>query len=354
MDDQSCNARARRRLAANPSVGDQAKQWRLMARCVVGQLMHTESHLFLHISKSGGTSMCKLLKDEGCYTGTSNCHTPELDTTPSWVRSEAVNHFGLPRWMGYRQSAQYPEKCESIYKFLRGNTDTRLISLEQYLPDMKACGNSFLTSVIIRDPVDRLNSHYKEIMWNCGSNCTTVLQSRINGLNLFNVTTLAYWFDIVTDNYLVRSLGGSDSYGAPFQSIGNNKTLLDKALNALRDINWVMILQQNKKMEDPGNTIILKRGLGLTNGLPHQRSSSDHNPHLTYKDSKWLRELNQPDYIIWEEAQRLHSLDVISLQNFELFASDIFLEYHNMVVDISSQNCCGNICGSFSSKDRKI
>lgn len=52
-----CDARARRMMAATTGLKEQAKHWRLMARCMVKQFELTQSHLFLHVSKSGGTSI---------------------------------------------------------------------------------------------------------------------------------------------------------------------------------------------------------------------------------------------------------------------------------------------------------
>jgi len=85
---------------------------------------------------------------------------------------------------------------------------------ENWLPTPGVCQDTFMNIIMIRHPIDRLLSHYNHILRLCkkekSNTCHDMLQK--NDPQYFNHTIMIQSFDIISDNYIVRSLNNLEGY----------------------------------------------------------------------------------------------------------------------------------------------
>ena len=350
----------RRRLVASRGSRKAWQGWGSAAIQRLGDSGPLLAHYFLHVSKSGGTSVCSAVKDEaGCKASDARaqgglCHTPALDTKPKWTR-DPDNYFGLPLFVQYSQNhGKDPGKdpdcreVETASKLL----GIRFLANENYLSDDGACSDRFLTSIVMRDPVDRILSHYNHMYRLCTEvgrkkhRCNEMLYSDDKRTDddkmAFNVSIMKDRFDFVSDNYYVRSLSGKEGFESPYGFLGNDKSMLEKSLKVLATYDWIMLID-GRGSSGQNNALIFKKGLGFESHLGRQNlhHSDSQYAGLTTEDRIWLLSLNSPDYALWGEAQRLHSLDVASIHMLEDFAPKVLRLNRK---GKGNEKCCGNIC----------
>ena len=127
----------------------------------------------------------------------------------------------------------------------------------------------------------------------------------------FNVSRLIRELDLVTDNYYTRHLAGANAYSVPLGGLTSQHKRV--ALQSLRAIDWVLPLGSLH------TELILTSGLGWRPGtmahpalegrLSASRIFSEF-CDFTRADRNILEQLNAPDVRLFEEAKRLHALDV--------------------------------------------
>jgi hypothetical protein len=343
----------RRALA---SLGDavSSQKWRDMTHCMINRERRLKGIFALHVSKSGGTSLCNAFKTEQCFVPPSdnkeaNCwysamKTSTVDFAPKWVRSSSAHFFHLPRWLeaDARQST-----CLDIYNHLQ-QFQQKLAMSENWLPTNGPCQDHFMNVVIVRNPIHRLVSHYSHILRLCKrrtSNhthlCDVLLQK--DNQHFFNHTIMMEYFDIISDNYIVRSLNTMQGYKAP---LGHMEESLSIALEHLNRFDWILLLLEGLEGSSNNSTNrLMDLGLGLSTVLrPARTKPSTQVVSLSKESENILMDLNKWDYEIWKEAQKLHELDLLSLHYMQQYASDLLLDFRKGSHRDSS--CCGNVCVS--------
>ena len=351
----------RRQLA---ELGDDTTkdQWLEMKRCMEEREEELVGVYSLHVSKSGGTSLCDLLKEEQCFISphnpNANCwsnryRTQVIDLGPQWQRKKKSEAFGFPEWVLYNETAVPSSSCDQIVQYLQDNNQKVAMS-ENWLPEGgNLCQNYFSNIVVIRDPMRRVLSHYQHLYRACMSKKTTkglkrdqchqMLHGGIwneESKNYFNLTFMMEWFDIVSDNYYVRSLNDQSVYKEPFGMNGKGGMYLQHALRNLRNFDWIILIQSGNDEEDINRELIIKYGLGLENdfGISRKKREKKSDIILRENDYKIMKKLNKYDQKIWSEAKRLNSLDVISLKKYAEYDTDWSKKRSSHI------ECCGRIC----------
>jgi hypothetical protein len=352
----------RRALA---SLGDSVSpdRWREMMLCMMKRERTLMGMFALHISKSGGTSLCDIFTKEQCFQTPKaykkwNCWHPkmttkEVDFKPQWIRSSAAEPYNL-------QHLSYPARkhwivldpytpeptCEHVRMYM-AQFKQKIAMSENWLPLGGVCQDDFMNLITIRNPMDRLVSQYSHILRVCkkinaknSTRCDPLIVKPIsnNSRSFFNLTNWMTHFDIVSDNYLVRSLSSREGYQMPF---GHMDAFIHSALENLRKFDWILIIDSNNKFERSTDTL-LKVGLGLNSTLPKNNSKPNSTKEsLSDESFKILADWNQLDYEIWLEAQKLHELDYQSLTYMRKYAHDLFQIWNQRR---GRDSCCGRFC----------
>lgn len=345
---QDCTGTAseRRSLAA---MGDEATQqdWRDMAACTMERRRQLQAHFFLHVSKSGGTSICDFTKQQrqACFSQDlqdAHCQIGDpLHTGPRWMHTTPDN-FKVAKWIPFNDNHTPNPTCDEMRQYTQ-EQGIKFLMKENYLPRKEpagggtSCEKSFWTSIILRDPADRVVSHYNHMRRGCLKDndhalCESEMLSSADN-HYFNLTKMKSNFHLITDNYYIRSLSEKAVFHDE-RDIGNDKVLLQRALTVLRGIDWIMLLEDHDTMP-----FILHEGLGLEGPLLH--SNSNHGEHIdvTAQDVRRLRRWNRADYVLYNEALRLHQLDVVSIKKFQQYAPEALGSAR-----ANDKSCCGVIC----------
>ena len=151
---------------------------------------------FLHLSKSGGTSVCELAKLNGCSraaagqsTFNGNCIDPFLMDGPWWMppdvisklepgglRSFADRSFRLmPRTLNVVHSCRNRGRRGQLLWFHPPRLPPTFFAIEGAAPEGRRC-TGILDMLVLREPVERLGSFGRELIrWGllpCASDCT--------------------------------------------------------------------------------------------------------------------------------------------------------------------------------------
>ena len=333
-----------------------------------------------------GTSLCEVFKAEKCFTPLHpekpcNCWYPELKTSKvnfstQWVREAANNFFNFQRWTVLGPKGHVPSSsCDDINEHLQQHNQTLAMS-ENWLPYDGVCSEYFMNTIIVREPMSRLLSHYNHLLRECirrNKNQTQLCTSNMlldhdidnsneekNGSTdkkIFNVTAMTYHFDIITDNYYLRSLNTEHIYRKPLGFGNKGSEYLKKALKNLRQFDWILLLGGGEENESNNLDFILNKGIGLTSGMGMDRVHHTSSKSM-FSDESYLKTLNHYDSQIWEEAQILHQLDIESLRQLEKYGGETWKGRKPQMLNLRSSSsmerketgstqtrqCCGNIC----------
>jgi len=286
-----------------------------LGRCMTMRLSRQHSMLFLHVSKSGGTSMCNTVLQEGCRAPPSTC---ELGPDGlAWFESLTSSPRDWSETWSCKQREEWTRKSASTFSAIERPLIKEVLKDGGLDPE---CTQRFMTSLFLRRPLDRIESHYAELLgpfWtrqrpkglqplqshedtSTGQNTTT-----------YNVPYFVRMAPIVSDNYYTRMLGGQEAFEAPFGML--NETHAARAMRTLRLFDWILDL------DAPTNetNFTLHRGMGLSHDLEHSKlhaTPSSVNATLSDMDRRWLDALNVYDKRLYGEGQALQQLDVRSLQ----------------------------------------
>ena len=172
------------REALDSLVAEYMRRWRQ-------QLREKEAVHFLHVSKSGGMSMCALAVANGCRVpddGTglhnSNCWSREMFDGPEWERSKSrpSKYSNCVRQVEFSQRMRFNFLAKE--NALEGGICPQLLNL-----------------LVVRELIARVLSHWDEIRLKNAR--------RLSGSNAYH---WARRFPIVSRNFYVRSLNGPGVY----------------------------------------------------------------------------------------------------------------------------------------------
>lgn len=79
-----------------------------------------------------------------------------------------------------------------------------------------------------------------------------------------NTSYLSAVYDLISDNFILRSLNPIEVYAAP-RSISKNpqvSKMLSHAMSALRNFHWILLLNSPNSEEAAGNELLVTKGLG--------------------------------------------------------------------------------------------
>ncbi|GAX73271.1 hypothetical protein CEUSTIGMA_g725.t1 [Chlamydomonas eustigma] len=226
----------------------------------------------LHISKSGGTSMCQLAKDSGFLNPTEdidgNCLLPFFYDEPKWSRLEA----GLdakklwpaadcPAWV------MSPDLTCDIRAAEVHRRGVNYYSNEGHLHEGTSMEGSahacpqFETVIVLRHPVDRTRSHITEI--------DRVYNRFVRGRSEYkrprDLENWTHWAPAAINNYVTRSLLGRHfMHCKDFGALGE-KELLAAAV-ALSSLDHILVLEEGDL-----NDVAMRVGMGWIAGLASKR-----------------------------------------------------------------------------------
>jgi len=296
------------------------------------------------------------MKKEQCFhppdrEGKSNCwaykyRSEFIDLGAQWIRKKyALNlNFELPKWMLYDDENTPSYSCNGVRNYL--NTYDHSIAMsENWLPDTGLCIHDFLNIMIFRHPLERLRSHYRHIYDTCTrrSNHPELCSRMITDGKYFDVDIMRNAFDIVTDNYYVRSLNDQHVYSSSIGSLRQSQ--LNSARENLRNFDWILLLGPEY---DNSTKEILQEGIGLSDGLPKSRQVGKEEKIFDFRPTDWkgLEKMNELDLELWNEAKRLHRLDLLSIRKMKSVSPQSWYQRFN-VTSKNTKSCCGVICGKF-------
>ena len=262
----------------------------LFAEYTRKRIEHIKNHLVLHIPKAGGTSLCDLATSLKKDTPTSN---------NCWER----DHF-YPLWccknFDERPSIHLVENNNSCHAF--DQTLPKFTMNENYL-DYPLCLNERLYSVILREPISRVKSHFKHLNYiyrdcnRCGRSKTkpSIYQDRLSlGLNSYQTWALA-----------VGSMSGTPDK----VRVVPRYELLQVAKDTLFQLDYIL-----DPISQSGvcTNVIVSLMMGEDTGLPHSndggrlQGSTKQQHNITEVQYK---EMNELDIELHEFAVKLMELD---------------------------------------------
>ncbi|KAG2433279.1 hypothetical protein HXX76_008346 [Chlamydomonas incerta] len=237
---------------------------------------------FLHVSKSGGTSWCHIAQLNGCVTERYDqsyvCQIKAFDDKVRWLNMsyhmQQVPVYRVPRYVlnrfsrfGNFRRSHVVAACRARHAIVHHH-DYNYYSNEYTVhgghegpANAHMCPDMF-NAVVMRDPLKRLVSHMKFIMWTMSGD------RGYNDTQLFNMMygnrTADFWQHLgpaVVDNYFIRSLLGEVAFHAPVGGI--SRDMLALAEQVLAQFDLVMVLEQDVEIRN----LILYYGVGWKHTL---------------------------------------------------------------------------------------
>ncbi|KAG2497008.1 hypothetical protein HYH03_005012 [Edaphochlamys debaryana] len=239
--------------------------------------IHKGTMEFLHVSKSGGTSWCHIAQLNGCVTERYDksyvCQIKKFDDKVRWLNMsfhlETVPAYRIPKYVLKRFSRygtfrKRPEMgaCPARHKYVHVH-DYSYYSNEYTVhggaeePEGAHLCRDLYNAVVMRDPLKRLVSHMKFIMWTMSGD------RGYNDTHTFNLMysnrTSDFWKALgpaVVDNYFIRSLLGERAFHAPVGGV--TPAMLGLAQQVLAQFDTLVVLEQDVATRN----LILYYGLG--------------------------------------------------------------------------------------------
>ncbi|KAG2438187.1 hypothetical protein HXX76_005793 [Chlamydomonas incerta] len=279
---------------------------------------------FAHVSKSGGTTLCRLAERNGCRTESfstyRNCLVPKFDDRPRYI-DYAYHRAQRPR--GVKTRCDRPPKTIDRRKQEVSCRRRRKIMLQHgynlYMNEYTAmggaedpslahaCGN-MLTALQLRHPYSRVLSHVKH-MWHAYT-----VHCRDDRHLYFpaghNATHWARLLAAPLDNYLVRSLAGEGVFGLASGGVRQEHMALARVL-LMQQYDVLLVL------EDPSiSHTALSYGLGWAEQELHVNSAQARGPEPGNDDGlppdpEILYELNRLDLELYRFGVAMAQLDAV-------------------------------------------
>lgn len=249
--------------------------------------------MLLHFSKSSGTALCDLARENGCRTRGTNCANRRvLKDGPWWTRSNFSNwHTAqFSPTVGGRTSHRSCERRRRHYA-----APTSFHAVESTLPDGQLC-SGFFSVAVFRSPLARLESHSRDLVrW-------SLLPP---GVRCDDYDALRTSFPTVYDNYHVRTLLGEAVWGAPLGTL--NGSHLSSAVRALEQFHAVILAEAPDAAARVTSVLGLREG-GFASAPPSEDAEAEARPdRCALPLASRLQALadNHLDVALYEVARRL-------------------------------------------------
>ncbi|GAX82425.1 hypothetical protein CEUSTIGMA_g9853.t1 [Chlamydomonas eustigma] len=294
----------------------------------------------IHISKSGGTSMCQLAASSKLYnpgtTVDANCLVPRMYDEPKWTRLRPGQDerriwpaVSCPNWLSSPQvgcKARAQMLMASGITFL--SNEVGLHEGDESAGSAQACPQ-LETVVVLRDAIERSRSHISEVI-------KVFSRFRLYGGQYSMPKDVDQWKTIapaIIDNYMIRSLLGRHFlHCRDFGTIGEPELLA--ASFALTSIDHVLVLGY-----DDLNDVAMRAGMGWSAGLRSKRwrwSGKDIEDDLGFPPGSMakLEEWNLFDRLLHVWGKSLLKLDVVF--HAEVAAAKGKLSVSSIAVDVNA------------------
>jgi hypothetical protein len=289
---------------------------------------------FTHVSKCGGTSICKLAAAAGCRnphtSQADNCMLPMFHDYPVWTRVLTVQHmnqsyelapFCAVTCPGYALGVHGPDLgCHERALALRGKADeVDFYAQERQLPggsaDPAAAGvcPQLVSVISLRPPVEHATSHMLQVL-----DAYQDWTNRFNSLlrTWMMPADLAFWQRLapaVLDNYYVRTLLGQTWMCLPFGAVDASHAR--HAVAKLLAFDLVLDLAQARPQQDA----LLRLGLGWNASLAgvHERRGTGRIGRIGLRAEQVLPLLarwNVHDAEVYRHGEAIAQLDARFLQ----------------------------------------
>ncbi|GIL90323.1 hypothetical protein Vretimale_18189 [Volvox reticuliferus] len=288
---------------------------------------------YLHVSKSGGTSWCHIAELNGCtterYDKSYVCQIKKFDDKVRWLNMT----FHMLQVPVYRVP-QYVLKRFSRFGTFRKNHDMsscsarrKLITNRGYnyysneytvhgghkgMDNAHMCGN-FFNVIVLRDPMKRLVSHMKFVMWTMSGDRgynDTLLFNR-----MYANRSSEFWQALgpaIVDNYFIRSLLGEKAFHVPVGTVG--REMLSLAEHVLAQFDLVLVLEQDMAIKN----LITSYGVGWNHTLEevHDKDSNIRETEFNTtayipEDLNRLLQAQALDMELYEFSKTLAQLDPV-------------------------------------------
>ncbi|EFJ51529.1 hypothetical protein VOLCADRAFT_103443 [Volvox carteri f. nagariensis] len=218
---------------------------------------------YLHVSKSGGTSWCHIAELNGCtterYDKSYVCQIKKFDDKVRWLNMTfhmlQVPVYRVPQYVLKRRRLvatrgyNYYSNEYTVHGGHKGMDNAHMCS-------------DFFNAIVLRDPLKRLVSHMKFVMWTMSGDRgynDTLLFNRMYANRTSEFWQAAPCFHLCTiplvapalpqslgpaivDNYFVRSLLGEAAFHVPVGAV--TPDMLRLAKHVLAQFDMVVVLEQ--------------------------------------------------------------------------------------------------------------
>jgi hypothetical protein len=256
---------------------------------------------FLHVSKTAGTMLCDLGKENGCRLEPDFCHV-DIDEWFLWNGTFGTGHGLYKRERKIEKVVKRKRLSCAGLSQLYDRSNLTLEGNENYLIAAGPCPE-FWNVMTFRDPIDRLLSHLSML-------------AEAGFLNEMPVTTnttvreVFTQFPLLSNNYYIRSLLGEDVFLLPFGEI--TRTHLEEAKRVLQKFDVLLTMGE-------GNATSLEDEIKLTLGWDSAQKGTIHRKgttatfrstlNWTMDDWEVLRAANALDLELWQHAKSLTLID---------------------------------------------
>ena len=261
-----------------------------------------ERHYNLHLPKSGGTSLCHAVLNDGFRSPNAACH----------------NKAGCAAWCCC--SLDRPKMTCDALSSRYGRSDW--VGNENYL-DHPLCLKDRLYSATIRDPISRSISHFEHFLDFMQHNAINGIREKYNGKDIPN----QWWGDrhdgqgetarrinLIQSNYMTWSLiAGLQEEAARYRA-GTGANDLQDAIEVIGDFDFLLGMDvQNVSTSCTSDTLAV---MGLKNttlgheklDLHRERGEGQDNYQYYYRRDTYAR-LNDVDVLLYEYVVQLIKAD---------------------------------------------
>ena len=282
----------RRMIALSDDSSCYSKYLLSFVNYTVNRIKHVQNHLNLHIPKTGGTSICTLVKQKskkdtnftitninGCWEGD---HFLPLWCNPNFIPGGDRNTFHDDNIIENAKDNPWviTTSCNTMDRKL-----PTFVMNENYL-DHPLCTENRIYSTILRNPIERVASHERHLLA-FGSGREHV-QERL---------------ELVRNNYMVWALSsGTTKHGRRLSMIPLREHL-QIAKNTLLQFDYIFDFTTSCR-----NDIIYLMGLPSDEAMPHQMKGIGKSKSLRLSQEEY-EELNLLDVELYDYAQSVMKVD---------------------------------------------